>query len=83
MRILGEMKQLLADLPLSSEILLALTERQGCLGEFLTCVMAYERGEWDHIESSRFDPQVLRQEYFLSAEWANDVMNATLAGKGS
>ena len=76
-----EMKQLLADLPLSSEILLALTERQGCLGEILSCVMSYERGDWNQIESSRFEPHVLRHEYFLSAEWANEVMNATLAGK--
>ncbi|PJA78366.1 MAG: hypothetical protein CO149_04390, partial [Nitrospirae bacterium CG_4_9_14_3_um_filter_51_5] len=77
-----EMKQLLADLPLSSEILLALTERQGWLGEILTCVLAYERGEWNQIERSRFEPQVLRQEYFLSADWAKEIMNATLAGQG-
>ena len=77
-----EMKQLLADLPLSSEILLALTERQGCLGEILACVMSYERGDWKQIENSLFEAQVLRHEYFLSAEWANEVMNATLAGKG-
>ncbi|MCA9420797.1 MAG: hypothetical protein KC592_07255, partial [Nitrospira sp.] len=77
-----EMKQLIADLPLSSEIRLALTDRQGRLGEILTCVMAYERGDWDQIEGSRFAPHVLRQEYFLSAEWANDVMRTTLAGSG-
>ena len=77
-----EMKQLLADLPLASDILLALTERQGCLGEILACVISYERGEWNQVESSRFEPQVLRHEYFLSAEWAQEVMNATLAGKG-
>ncbi|HBP87215.1 MAG TPA: HDOD domain-containing protein [Nitrospirales bacterium] len=77
-----EMKQLIADLPLSSEIRLALTDRQGRLGEILTCVMAYERGDWDQIEGSRFAPHVLRQEYFLSAEWANDVMRTTLAGNG-
>ncbi|MCA9500298.1 MAG: HDOD domain-containing protein, partial [Nitrospira sp.] len=75
-----EMKQLLADLPLAAEILLALTERQGCLGEILTCVLSYERGEWDRIENSCFDPHVLRQEYFLSTEWANEVMKTTLAG---
>ncbi|MCA9498704.1 MAG: HDOD domain-containing protein [Nitrospira sp.] len=75
-----EMKQLLADLPLASEILLALTEGQGCLGEILKCVMSYERGEWDQIENSRFEPHVVRQEYFLSTEWANEVMKTTLAG---
>jgi EAL and modified HD-GYP domain-containing signal transduction protein len=75
-----EMKQLLADLPLASEILLALTEGQGCLGEILKCVMSYERGEWDQIENSRFEPHVVRQEYFLSSEWANEVMKTTLAG---
>ena len=76
-----EMKQLLADLPLAPEILLALTEGQGCLGEILKCVMSYERGEWDQIENSRFEPHVLRQEYLFSTEWANEVMKTTLAGK--
>jgi c-di-GMP phosphodiesterase len=73
-----EMKQLLADLPLASEIFLALTERQGFLGEILTCVLSYERGEWDRIEHGSFEPQVVRLEYFLSAEWASEVMMATL-----
>ena len=76
-----EMKQLLADLPLAPEILLALTEGQGCLGKILKCVMSYERGEWDQIENSRFEPHVLRQEYLFSTEWANEVMKTTLAGK--
>lgn len=75
-----EMKQLLADLPLAPEILLALTEGQGCLGKILKCVMSYERGEWDQIENSRFEPHVLRQEYLFSTEWANEVMKTTLAG---
>ena len=75
-----EMKQLLADLPLAPEILLALTEGQGYLGKILQCVMSYERGEWNQIENSCFEPHVLRQEYFLSTEWANDVMKTTLTG---
>lgn len=77
-----EMTQLLADLPFSSEIRLALIDRQGLLGEVLTCVMLYERGEWDKIEWCRFEPQVLREEYFWSTEWANEVMNSTISGKG-
>lgn len=75
-----EMKQLLADLPLAPEILLALTEGQGCLGEILNCVMSYERGDWDQVVDSRFEPHVVRQEYFLSADWADEVMKTTLAG---
>jgi EAL and modified HD-GYP domain-containing signal transduction protein len=77
-----EMTQLLADLPFSSEIRLALIERQGLLGETLTCVMLYERGEWNKIEKCCFEPQVLREEYFQSAEWANEVMNSTKLEKG-
>ncbi|GJL57335.1 MAG: hypothetical protein NPIRA03_01920 [Nitrospirales bacterium] len=75
-----EMKQLVADLPLASEIHLALTEGQGCLGEILKCVMSYERGEWDQILNSRFEPHVVRQEYFLSTDWADEVLKTTLAG---
>jgi len=76
-----EMKQLLADLPLSSEIRFALIERQGSLGEILSCVILYERGEWDKIENCRFEPQMLREEYFQSAQWANEVMNTIMVGK--
>lgn len=76
-----EMKQLLSDLPLTSEIHLALTERQGQLGEILTCVLLYERGEWNKIENRCFEPQVLREEYFRSAEWAEEIMNITLGKK--
>jgi len=74
-----EIKQLLKDLPLSSEIRQALIEREGALGEILSCVMHYERGEWSQIEHSRFESHVLRDVYFQSAEWANEVMN-TLGG---
>jgi len=74
-----EIKQLLEDLPLSSEIRQALIEREGALGEILSCVMHYERGEWNQIEHSRFESHVLRDVYFQSAEWANEVMN-TLGG---
>ena len=77
-----EMTQLLADLPLSSEVRLALIERQGLLGEILSCVMLYERGEWNKIETCRFDSKVLREEYFQSTEWANEVMNTVLVEKG-
>jgi c-di-GMP phosphodiesterase len=76
-----EMTQLLADLPLSSEIRLALIERKGLLGDILSSVLFYERGEWNKIESSPFEPQVIRNEYFRSAEWANEVMNMTLIGE--
>jgi EAL and modified HD-GYP domain-containing signal transduction protein len=76
-----EMKQLLADLPLSAEIRLALIERQGLLGEILACVELYERGEWNKIETCGFDSQVLRDGYLQSADWANEVMNTILMGK--
>jgi EAL and modified HD-GYP domain-containing signal transduction protein len=76
-----EMKQLLSDLPLTSDIHLALTEKQGLLGEILTCVMLYERGEWNKIENGLLEPQVLRETYLLSAEWANGIMDTTLPKK--
>ena len=76
-----EMKQLLSDLPLTSDIHLALAEKEGQLGEILTCVLLYERGEWNKIENGLFEPQVLREAYLLSAEWANEIMDTTLPKK--
>ncbi len=78
-----EMTQLLADLPLGPEIRLALTERRGVMGGVLTGVVLYERGDWKLLENFRFTPHVLRETYFQSAEWAQEVIKTTLVGKAN
>jgi len=69
-----EMKQLLADLPLASEILDALLKREGVLGEILEANFAYERGEWNQLAIRKVEPHILKSVYWQSIEWANSVM---------
>lgn len=76
-----EMTQLLADLPLAPEIRLALIERQGLMGEILSCVLNYERGDWAPIEDCRFAPHVLRNIFLQSTGWAHEVSKITLVEK--
>jgi len=76
-----EMKQLVADLPLASEVLDALLKREGVLGTFLEEILAYERGEWDQRIMRTVEPHILQSVYCQSIEWANGVMEAVMAHK--
>ncbi len=76
-----EMKQLLADLPLASEILDALLKREGVLGTILEGILAYERGEWNQRAMRTVQPQMLQSVYWESIEWANGVMDTIMVHK--
>jgi EAL and modified HD-GYP domain-containing signal transduction protein len=79
------MTQLLTNLPLSPEVLDALLERKGSLGEVLTIVIAYEIGDWDTVLQSKLDCQVIHRIYMEAIQWAN-VLSRSLAmesGAGS
>jgi len=76
-----EMKQVLADLPLASEILDALLKREGVLGTILEAILAYERGEWNQRAIRTVTPQMLQSVYWQSIEWANGVMDTLMVHK--
>lgn len=73
-----EIKQLVADLPLASEILDALLKREGVLGTILEEILAYERGEWDQSIMRMVEPHILQSVYWESIEWANGVMETVM-----
>ncbi len=73
-----EMKDLLADLPLASEILDALLKREGVLGAILGAILAYERGGWNQPAIRMVEPHILKSAYWESIEWANDVMETVM-----
>ena len=75
-----EMKDLLEDLPLASEILDALLRKEGVLGEILEGIYAYERAEWNQQAFRVVEPKILNSVYWKSIEWANSVM-ATVVQK--
>ena len=73
-----EMKQLVANLPLASEILDALLKREGVLGTILEGILAYEQGDWDHQAIKSFDADTVNSAYWQSIEWANGVMETVI-----
>jgi len=73
-----DMKQLVADLPLASEILDALLKREGVLGTILEGVLAYEQGDWDHQAIKSLEADTVNSAYWQSVEWANGVMETVI-----
>jgi EAL and modified HD-GYP domain-containing signal transduction protein len=73
-----EMKQLVENLPLASEILDALLKREGVLGTILAGILAYEQGDWDHQAIKSAEAGTVNSAYWKSIEWANGVMEEVI-----
>lgn len=63
------MESLLERLPLVRGVSDALLHGSGELGEGLACVLAYERGEWEHVSHPRLGPAQLRQCFLEAVAW--------------
>ncbi len=46
----ASMEQILAELPLSDDVKMALIDHEGALGEAVKCTLAYEAAQWEHPE---------------------------------
>ncbi len=66
------MEEIVDRLPLPQDVLDALTSGTGELGLVLSCVKAYEQGQWMELKSLRLDPAVIRDIYLESIDWANN-----------
>lgn len=69
----------LLDKPLSAEIELALLTGDGDLGQVLTAVIAYERGEFEDSMLPGMTPDDLWEIYIQTLEWANIAAHSMLA----
>lgn len=67
------MQEVLASLPLSDEITAALLAHEGLLGDALRCVLAYERGEWDHVACLDLDRVAITDAYLGAITWAAEA----------
>ncbi len=65
------MKDILDKLPLPDDIVDALTLGTGEMGLVLSCVKAYEEGEWMELKHLQLDPPIIRECYLESIDWAN------------
>lgn len=60
------MEQAIESLPLAAEINQALIAREGSLGRILDCTLAYERGDWQAVDASGFEPNQVSDAYFAA-----------------
>ena len=63
----------LAQLPLSDDLHRALLGHEGPLGEVLSCVLAYEAGDWDDVHCGTLSNVEIRRAYVDAVEWATSV----------
>jgi EAL and modified HD-GYP domain-containing signal transduction protein len=67
----SSMEEIVKKLPLPDDIQEALTSGSGAMGSVLSCVKAYERGEWLELKQLQLDPSIIRDFYLESIDWAN------------
>jgi len=67
------MEEVLTQLPLADYISDALLHRQGIHGEVLSSVLAYERGQWEKIQSHQLGWSQICDCYLNALQWAGDL----------
>lgn len=60
------LEQVLAALPLDEEINEALLQHKGLLGRILACTLAYERRDWDSLDTLGLDPSQVNDAYMTA-----------------
>ncbi len=65
------MQDILDKLPLPDDIADALICEQGEMGAVLSCVKAYEAGQWMKLKSLRLEPSTIRDCYLDAIDWSN------------
>lgn len=65
--------EILATLPLADELHNALLDHSGELGQLLSLVLNYERGQWDDFSAAQFDVLTLRTAYLDAIRWASEL----------
>jgi EAL and modified HD-GYP domain-containing signal transduction protein len=66
-------EELLARLPLSEDVIDALTHHEGVMGRLLKIVLDYEHGHWQEVEDQHIPANELRTIYFASINWASSL----------
>jgi c-di-GMP phosphodiesterase len=60
------MKKAIELVPLARPIRDALTDFRGLMGLALSCILAYENGEWTKVRCGNLTPEIIRQSYLDS-----------------
>jgi EAL and modified HD-GYP domain-containing signal transduction protein len=65
------MPDIVEKLPLPEDIMEALINGTGEMGLVLSCVKAYENGEWIELKHLQVEPSIIRNIFLDAIEWAN------------
>jgi EAL and modified HD-GYP domain-containing signal transduction protein len=71
---------LLDALPLDDEINKALLHHEGPLGRILACTLAYERCDWDFLDTLGLEPNQLNDAYMTAVAEAYQATYELLKG---
>lgn len=69
------MSRIMGELPLANDIVRALLDREGELGQLLEFVARYEQGDWDNLDAGFIGIDCLRQHYIDAVEWSSELIN--------
>ena len=69
------LEELIAPLPLADNVIAALLNREGDLGEAINCTLAQEEGDWMNIRFADLSPEDLSDINIEAINWAEDVLN--------
>jgi len=67
-----EMGELIEKLPLPENMKLALLRHEGVLGKILSCVIAYENGDWENAVYVDLKDEELQSSFLAALKWANE-----------
>jgi len=67
------LKDILAQISLAEDINLALLEQRGELGQALSCVLAYEQGQWEEVHFHGLQPESIIDCYLQALAWADQA----------
>ena len=67
--------ELLQPLPLSSEIVAALLEREGILGKILSVVLAFEISDWDNVRIADIPAEDITIFNIEAVTWAGAILD--------
>jgi EAL and modified HD-GYP domain-containing signal transduction protein len=65
--------EILSDLPLDDDVVRALVDRAGLLGQALACVEAHEQCRWDDVVFANLDASAIQRSYLEALAWASET----------
>ncbi len=69
------LEELISPLPLADNVIAALLNREGELGEAINCTLAQEEGDWVNIRFADLSTDELSDINIQAINWAEDVLN--------